>query len=139
MPRESTRLDLAECVRVIMEAADRADFDAILGFFAEDAVWRMPEANLVFEGPQAIREFWQSWYGSYERFRVRVAEVVDVGNGVTLATGTQGGRPVGGAADLQEGYALIYEWRDGLVVRATAMSRRDEALLVAERLAGRRG
>jgi ketosteroid isomerase-like protein len=41
MSEESMTPDLVEHVRAILEAADRADFDSILAFYAPDAVWEL--------------------------------------------------------------------------------------------------
>jgi len=48
MTEESTTPDLVEKVRVMLEAADRADFDAALAFYAPDAVWVMASLDLSF-------------------------------------------------------------------------------------------
>ena len=53
MADQPTTASLVDRVRVILEAADRADFDAILAFYAVDAVWDMPEGMGTFEGPPA--------------------------------------------------------------------------------------
>jgi ketosteroid isomerase-like protein len=135
---ESTTPDLVERVRVILEAADRADFDTILAFYARDAVWIMADTDLTFEGVDAIRRFWEEWYGSYEDFRVDPPEIIDFGDGVVLAVIRQGGRPGGGSAELREDLALVYEWSEGSVVRVTMSSRLDEARAAAERLAQER-
>jgi len=135
---ESTTPDLVENVRTILEAADRADFDAILAFYAPDAVWISAELDLVFEGVEAIRSFWEDWYGGYEDLRVGPPDIYDVGNGVVMAVIRQGGRLGGGSAELSEDLALIYEWSHGLVVRVT-MTRGEGGRSAAERLAEERG
>jgi ketosteroid isomerase-like protein len=139
MPEESTTPDLEERVRVILEAADRADFDAILGFYAPEAEWVMVELDESFRGVDAIRGFWQDWWSSYEGFRVEPPEIVDLGGGVVLATMRVGGRVGGGSGALAEDLALTYEWSDGVVVRVFASFRLDEARAAAERLAEERG
>jgi ketosteroid isomerase-like protein len=55
MPEKSMTPDLVESVRLILDAADRADFDTTLEFYAPDAVWVMPDGNLAFEGADATR------------------------------------------------------------------------------------
>jgi ketosteroid isomerase-like protein len=132
---EPTTPDLVERVRVILEAADRADFDAILDFYAPDAVWLMADANLAFEGVDAIRGFWEDWYGGYDDFRVAPPEIDDLGAGIVLAVIRQGGRPGGSAAELRQDLALAYEWSEGLVVRVTVSSHIAAARAAAEGLA----
>ena len=85
MSEESTTPDLVELVRGILEAANREDWDAILAHYAPDAVWDMSDGMGTFEGPSAIRGFWQDWWSSYERLEIDVLEILDVGNGVVLA------------------------------------------------------
>ena len=138
MAEESATPDLVEGVRVILEAADRADFDTILQFYRQDAVWVIADGNLTFEGVDAIRSLFEDWYGSYEDFRVDPPEVVDFGGGVVVGLFGQGGRPRGGSAELREYIALIYEWLDGEVVRVTMHRDIDEARAGAERLAEER-
>jgi hypothetical protein len=138
MSEEPTTHDLVDRVRVILEAADRADFDTILRFYDDEAVWVFPEADLTFEGVDAIRGFWEDWYGGYEDFHVSPPVIVDLGNGVILAVVRHGGRLGGGPAELREGLGLIYEWADGLVVRVT-LARTEDAQATAERIAEERG
>jgi ketosteroid isomerase-like protein len=137
MSEESTTPDLVEKVRAILEAADRAEFDRILAFYADDAVWVM--ATQSFKGVDAIRSHWEEWYENYADVRFGPPKIVDVGNGVVLAVVRHGGRPGGGVAELSQEVAFVYEWSDGLIVRVTASFDIDEARAAAERLAQERG
>jgi ketosteroid isomerase-like protein len=139
VPEESTTPDLVERVRVILEAADRADFDAILEFYAADAVWDMPDGLGTFEGPAAIRAFWADWWSSYEWIDLEPPEILDVGGGIVFAPFQIGGRPKGSAAEVQTEMAIVYEWVDDAVQRASAYFDIDEARAAAEGLAGKRG
>jgi ketosteroid isomerase-like protein len=138
MPREPTTPDLVERVRVILEAADRADFDAILEFYAADAVWDMPDGMGSFEGPRAIRAFWEDWWSSYDWLDLELREILDLGGGVVYAPFHFGGRPKGSAAEVQTEMAIVYEWVDGVVLRATAYFNLDEGRAAADRLAAAR-
>jgi ketosteroid isomerase-like protein len=139
MSEESTTPDLVERVRVILQAADRADFDAILEFYAPDAVWDMPEGMGTFKGPPAIRGFWEDWWSSYEWLDLELHEILDLGGGVVFAPFHFGGRPKGSAAEVQTEMAIVYEWVRGAVTRATAYFNVGEARAAAERLAQERG
>jgi ketosteroid isomerase-like protein len=139
MPEESTTPDLVERVRVILEAADRADFDAILEFYAADAVWDMPDGMGTFEGPPAIRAFWEDWWSSYDWLDLELHEILDLGSGVVFAPFHFGGRLKGSAAEVQTEMAIVYEWVDGAVLRATAYFDVDGCRAAAERLAEERG
>jgi hypothetical protein len=40
----------------------------------------------TFEGPSAIRGFWEDWWSSYEHLQIDVLEILEAGNGVVVAT-----------------------------------------------------
>src|ERR1700751_4667440 len=103
MARESNRHQLAERVRVMFEAADRAEFDTALGFYANDAVWVMADEIATFEGVDAIRGHWEEWYAAYEDFRFEAREIAELDNGVVLAVARQGGRVGGGRGGVGPG------------------------------------
>ncbi len=134
---ESTAPDLVEHVRAILEAADRADFDSILAFYAPDAVWEL-RAGGTFKGTEAIRGLWQDYYGAFEDFHLEIEQVRDLGGGVVLAVNQQQGRPVGASRAVQAREAFVYEWQRGTVVRVTMYADVDEARAAAERLAQER-
>jgi ketosteroid isomerase-like protein len=69
MPEESTIPDLVERTRAIWVAVNRQDWDAVLSFFAPNAIWDMSKMGLgTFEGPTALRGFWEDWQSSYEEY-----------------------------------------------------------------------
>jgi ketosteroid isomerase-like protein len=129
---------LADLVGVILEAASREDWDAILAFYARDAVWDTDGMG-TFEGPAAIRGFWEDWWDSYEHLQIDVLEIVEIGNGVVLAAFHFRGPPKGTTAEAQTYIALVYEWVHGVVARVTTYFDIDEGRAVAERLAEERG
>jgi len=93
---ESTTPDLNELQRLGIEAVNRRDFDAMLSFFAPAAVWDLSPMGLgTYEGPAAIRRFFEDWIGAYEEFAFEAEQNLDLGNGVTFAVIIQNGRPVG--------------------------------------------
>jgi ketosteroid isomerase-like protein len=141
MPEESTSPDLVELGRVLFEAANRKDFDAILSFYAPEAVWDMnPLGGLgIFRGHPAIRGFWEDWYASYEDFEIEAEETHDLGNGVGFNVVIQKARPVGSSGAVRLRYALVSVWAEGLIVRLTNYADIDQARAAAERLAEERG
>jgi ketosteroid isomerase-like protein len=90
------------------------------------------------EGVAAIRGFWQDWLVSYEEFGFEPEEMLDLGNGVTFGVVVLKGRPVGGSGYVQMRFASVFEWVDGLIVRATFYTDIDAARAAAERLAEER-
>jgi ketosteroid isomerase-like protein len=141
MSEESATPDLVELGRVLFEAANRRDFDALLSFYAPDAVWDMnPLGGLgTFEGHAAIRSFWEDWYASYEEFEIKPEETLDLGNGVGFNVVIQNARPVGSSSAVRLRYALVSVWVAGLIARLANYTDIDEARAAAERLAEERG
>jgi ketosteroid isomerase-like protein len=139
MPEESTTPDLVGRWRSSFEAVDRGDVEAALGIWAPDGVWDISPMGLgVYEGLAATRGFFEDWLGNYDEFRIEVEQMIDLGNGVTLAVVVQRGRPVGSDGEVQLRYAAVALWAEGLIVRVTNYGDPDEARAAAERLARER-
>jgi len=136
MPGESTTPHPVALTRRAFEAANQHDIDALLSFFAPDAVFQGRVAGDLFEGRAAIRGFVDEWFGSFAEVRFEVEEFVVLDNGVVLAVVNQEGRPVGvdGQVHQREAWAICWS-ADGLIVRLTVHADIDEARAAAERLA----
>jgi ketosteroid isomerase-like protein len=134
MSEQAATPDLLELTRRILDAADRADFDEILGFYAPDAVWDTRGAG-SFDGVEAIRRLWEDYYGAYEQIRVLAEELIDFGNGVVLAVNRQEARPLGSSGIVHTREAFLYEWEGRLIARVSNYSDVDEARAAAARLA----
>ena len=138
MPEESTTPDLVELVRGFWASASRSDWDAILRFYAPDAVWDMSPLGLgTYEDEAAMRGLWDDWVGAYQELELEV-EAVDLGNEVVLAVLDQNARPVGSTGQVHARQVLVYEWGAGIVVRVTVYPDVDEARAAAEHLAEER-
>jgi ketosteroid isomerase-like protein len=137
MSEESTIPNPAELTRVVFEAVNRRDIDAVMSFFAPDAFLAGFE---VVEGRAAIRGFLDEWFGYFAELRFEVEEFVVLDDGVVLAVVHQEGRPVGvdGQVHQREGWAIHWS-ADGLLVRLTTHTDINEARTAAERLAQERG
>ena len=140
MPEESKTPDPAELTRRAFEAVNRRDIDAVMSFFAPDAVFQGRVAGDLFEGRAAIRGFLDEWFGAYAELRYEVEEFVVLDDGVVLAVVKQEGRPVGvdGLVDQREGWVICWS-AEGLLVRLSTHTDIDEARAAAERLAESRG
>jgi ketosteroid isomerase-like protein len=139
MPEESATTDLVELGRCFLEAANRRDLDAMLSFFAPDGVWETVGLGTAFEGPVAIRGFWEDWFAAYEEHWVEQKGALDLGNGVTFAVLITKARPVGSSGYVQHKNAGVTTWVDGLIKRSTHYPDPDEGRVAAERLAEERG
>ena len=136
MPGESTTPDPAGLTRLAFEAANQRDIDAVMSFFAPDAVFQGRVAGDLFEGRAAIRGFLDEWFRSFAEVRFEVEEFVVLDDGVVLAVVNQEGRPVGGdgVVHQREGWAICWS-ADGLMVRLTVHGDIDAARAAAGRLA----
>jgi ketosteroid isomerase-like protein len=137
MSEESTTPTIVELTRAAFEAVNRRDIDAVMSFFAADAVLEGRVEDLF--GRASIRGFLEEWLGSFAELRYEVEEF-DVLDGVVLAMVKQDGRPVGvdGQVHQREGWAICWSV-DGLIARLTTHADIDEARAAAERLAQERG
>jgi ketosteroid isomerase-like protein len=136
MSEESTTPDLAELTRLAFEAVNQRDIDAVMSFFAPDAVLDGRAAGGLYEGRAAICGFLDEWFGYFAELRFEVEEFVVLDDGVVLAVVNQECRPVGvdGQVHQREGWAIRWS-ADGLLVRLTTHTDIDEARAAAERLA----
>jgi ketosteroid isomerase-like protein len=136
MSDESTTPDLVERWQKTAEAHARSDFHTTMGFFAPDAVWDASSAGIGrFEGAAAIRSFLEDWIGTYEEYEYNQEEGQDLGNGVSFAVASVGGRLAGSAARAQEQWSFMATWANGMIVSVIVRPDIDEARAAAERLA----
>jgi hypothetical protein len=90
----------------------------------------------VFEGREAIRGFWEDWFGSYQDWEQVIEEMRDLGSAVGLAGYRQHGRPAGSSGFVELHYAAVgIVRRDGLIERIMIHTDLDEARAAAEWLA----
>jgi ketosteroid isomerase-like protein len=139
MSQESTTPDLVELVRRLDEAANRRDFDAVVSFYAPDAVWEGRASGMTVEGRTAIRGFGEDMTVAYEEFECWSEEILDLGNEVTFGVTRASGRPVGSTGRVELRTGIVAAWEEGLIVRVTTYDDIDEARAAAERLAKERG
>jgi ketosteroid isomerase-like protein len=135
---ESTTPDVVELTRRAFEAVNQRDVDAVMSFFAPDAVLGGRVEDLF--GAAAIRRFLDDWFGSFAELRMEVEESVVLDDGIVLAVVSQEGLPVGvdGQVHQREGWAICWS-TDGLIVRLTTGTDIDEARAAGERLVEERG
>ena len=140
MPEESTTPDVVELARQAFEAVSRGDFDAIMSFFAPDAVYDLSDAGLAaFEGEEAIRRFFEDWHRSWEDYRFEEEEILDLGHGVVLTVVRESARLVGGKGRIETRVAQVSISANGKIEWLKAYPDPDEARAAAERLVQERG
>jgi ketosteroid isomerase-like protein len=138
MPEESTTPDLAELAQRLTDAINAREIDAVIGFYAPDAVFDQPTFG-VFEGRTAIRSFIEDWFGAYDEIETQVEERRDLGHGLAFIVYVQRGRLRGSTRWVHARVAVVNEWVDGLIQRTTVDNDIDEARAAAERLAKEQG
>jgi len=139
MPEESSTPDLIDVLRRLDEAMNRGDIDAVMAFYAPDAVWDMSEGGLgAFEGVAAIRTFFGEWASNYEEIAFDTREIRYLGGGVSLSVVDQRARPRGSKGQVAFRFAAVTVWAEGLILRSTGYNDIDEARAAAERLAEER-
>jgi ketosteroid isomerase-like protein len=140
VPEESITPDLVELGQRMFEAANRRDFDAVVSFFAPDAVWESTYLE-ASEGVAAIRGVFEDLARPFEQLEVEVEEILDLGGGVGFSVIVVRGRPLAGSGQVRQRYASWAIWTEDKITRLKMYMYTDidEAREAAERLAEERG
>ena len=138
MSEESTTPDVEELAQRLTDAINARDFDAVISFYAPDAVLDQFTFG-VFEGRAAIRSFLEDWFGPYDEIETEVEERRDLGRGLAFVVYVQRARLRGSTRWVHARVAFVNAWVDGLIQRSTVYEDIDEARAAAERLAEERG
>ena len=139
MPEESTTPELVELVQRVVDAVNARDFDAVQSAYTRHAVLEIWELGAdTFEGHVAIRGFYEEWAVTFPDWKQEAQEIRDLGNGVAFAVIAQTGHPADSTGWVQQRYAAVATWADGLVERQRNYFDIDEARAAAERLAQER-
>ncbi len=130
----------AEIVRRIAEAfeagVERGDFGAAweTGAVATDVEFiALPEMmeQRSYRGQEGFVEFMRRWTEDFEGYSVETERLIDAGNDRVVGFLTQSGTGTGSGASVVQEYAVIYDLKDGQLVRLRAYLDRDEALEAA--------
>jgi ketosteroid isomerase-like protein len=136
---ESTTPDLAELAQRVADAMNAGDIDGLMGLYAPDVVFEMPQTLGILEGRPALRALLEDWLGAFDEVRVELEARHDLGNGVIFAAVVQHGRLRESTGWIQFRYGNVSTVVDGLIERAMHYLDPDEARAAAERLAKERG
>ena len=140
MAEESSTARLVDLVGRSREAALRHDIDALMAFYAPDAVWDASDMGFgIFEGLGAIRGFFDDWWSTWEDHHQEVRESRYLGHGVVFAAIREDARLAGGEGRVDQVLGWVAQWADELIVRVAIYLDVDEARAAAERLAEERG
>ena len=100
--------------------------------FDDDVEWDMadigrPDFPETSRGPDAVREFFRQWIGSFENWGYEVEEVVDNADAVAVRI-RQWGRGKESGVSVDGRFWQIWFLRDGKAVRVTHRQSKAEAL-----------
>ena len=127
-------------MRRAFEAANRSDLDAVIRFFASDAVFAGRAVGGPSKGERRSAARSRTGSARTRNLEFKLEDVRDLGNGVLFAVVVQEGVPAGSAGHghfrQREGWVVL--WERGLIARLSTHEI-DEARTAAERLAGERG
>jgi ketosteroid isomerase-like protein len=140
MPEESATPALVELVQRVVDAGNAREIEAEMSLLAPDSVFDLSGMGLgIYEGAEAIRKLFQEWWNTYQDYHQEAEEIRDLGNGIAFVILEMRGRPPGSTGWVEQRYANIGIWANGLVERTTNTFDIDEARAAAERLVESRG
>jgi ketosteroid isomerase-like protein len=137
---ESRTPDPEEGLQRFAEAMNRREVDALMSFFAPDAVWEaLGAGDERLRGLTAIRGMLEDWLRPYEKYEAKVEEVVALGHGVVFFVAVSTARPINSSALVQWRQGFVVLMDNDLIGRVISYRDIDEARAAAERLAEERG
>jgi ketosteroid isomerase-like protein len=101
---------------------------------AVDFEWVLPqgfEGRTLWTGREGMFEFLDMWTEQFDDWSFEVERLIDAGNDRVVVLLHQSGTGKGSGVPVEWDSGLVYELRDGRVVRATNYTTRDEALEAA--------
>jgi ketosteroid isomerase-like protein len=124
-----------ETVRGLVAALNAADVDAMVSrFYTQDAEFtpavQAALEGTVYRGSDEIRAYYREIYGVWDKLRVSLGRLTDVGESV-LATGTVTLRGKASGAELVAPWTFLFELANGKVRRQRNFIDRAEALRAA--------
>jgi ketosteroid isomerase-like protein len=107
-----------EVVRRMYAAFDRGDGESALAAFDPDVVIDASHRvdGRIGHGREEMATILAEWLGAWEDWREEVEDIRDVGDQV-LVISTQRGRGKGSGVEFENRFGMLYELRDGAIVR----------------------
>jgi uncharacterized protein len=117
-----------DTVQTAFEAFARGDLDAVAELCDPDIVVRDPErTGTTFQGPDALRRFFEEWLENWEEYRSEPQEFIESGDQV-MVRATQTGRGKRSGIEIRQDISQVFRVRDGRIVEYRVFTDRDEAL-----------
>ena len=123
-----------EIVRRQVESFNRRDPDAMAEAWHPEATWEpasvTPVEGRPYVGPHGIRTFLNNYAETWAESRLAYGEFIDLGERV-LALGTLEVRHRDSSVPISRPHAMLYEFRDGLIIRLRSYLDHEEARAAA--------
>ena len=123
-----------EIVRKLIDAFNRGDLDAWLGFLSPEVVWEslpLPGFREVYRGRSGAREWLEQLQEVFEEAHLEIEEITALSDDRVLFGYTQIGRGRGSGLPVESRSWPIVWLADGLITRRQVFWTRDEALEAA--------
>jgi uncharacterized protein len=124
-----------ETVRRYLGAYERKDLEKGISLLHPDVTWRAiegaPDDIGVFQGHEAMRDYYQEWLDIFADARSELVEdLIEVGDRV-VAVVRYIGRIKGSDRQVEMTLAIVFTFRDGKIASGREYATRDEALEAA--------
>lgn len=118
-----------ERARLAVDAMNRRDLQAFLGFMDEDAEVesRLVDMEGALRGHEGVTRWWHEWLDSFPDYKVEIVEIQEFGD-VLLCALRALGHGAGSGVPLEDNVWQASRWRDGKCVWWRNFVRREEAL-----------
>ena len=123
-----------EVVRKSIDASNRGDFDAWLGFLSPEVVWEslpLPGFRDVYRGRSGAREWLEQLLEVFEEAHIEIDEITALSDDRVLMAYTPRGRGRGSGLPVEYPVWEVLWLADGLITRRQVFWTRDEALEAA--------
>lgn len=140
MSEESSATDLVELTGRSLHAANRHHADALMSFYAPDAVFDVSDAGMgTFNSVAAIRRFLEDWWATWGDHLMEVEELAEIGHGVVFVIVREDGRLAGSDGHVEQRRGWVLLWVNGVIERQMGYLDIGQGRAAAERLAEKRG
>jgi ketosteroid isomerase-like protein len=123
-----------ELVRKSIDAFNRGDLDAWMGFLSPDVVWESQDVRgitPVYRGRAGAREWLEQFRELFEEIRLEIEQITALGDDRVLNGYTEIGRGRGSGEPMEQTVWSILWVAEGLITRRQGFPTRDKALEAA--------
>ena len=124
-----------EIVAASWGAYARGEYEASLGFYAENTVWddtRYRPDGAVHVGHRALTEVATSWRGTWNDYVIEAEDVLDAGDDRVAVVLREKGEGKGGGIEMTNRWGVVMTVRDEKIVHTVVYRTPKETLEAAE-------